>query len=220
MQDRNGRTAAAAQGVHRRRGSADVLDALVERILSESPWRFTTPVSAHEQALAYRIRAAATVQAGWATPDAFPAGMEKDEFDSVAVHILGWDGDTAICTGRVVFPPGPLPTEVACGLVVEPRGQVADVGRMAVLRSHQTFGHATFLALLCALYREVRARDHEIACGMMAAPARSLVGRLGIRLEELGPPRVHHGQLRTPVRFHLATNVAPIAAQWDGRPRA
>jgi N-acyl-L-homoserine lactone synthetase len=140
--------------------------------------------------------------------------MERDEFDAVAVHVLGWDADEPVCTGRLVYPPGPLPTEVACGLVVQPRGRVVEVGRMAVLRSHQTFGHGTFLALLCMLYRQAREAGYEVACGMMAAPARSLVDRLGLRLEQLGPEHVHHGQPRAPVRFALASNVAPLADRW------
>jgi hypothetical protein len=87
---------------------------------------------------------------------------------------------------------------------------------MAVLRSHQTFGHGVFLVLLCRLYREARAAGFEFACGLMAPPARSLVDRLGLRLEQLGPDRVHHGQLRAPVRFVLASNVAPLVDRWDG----
>ena len=142
--------------------------------------------------------------------------METDAFDAAAVHLLGWDGDEPVCTGRLVFPPGPLPTEVACGLVVEPRGQVVDIGRMAVLRTHQTFGHGAFLALLWALYREARAAGFSVGCGMMAGPARSVMARLGVQMEELGPDRLHHGEQRAPVRFLLSANVAPLAARWSG----
>ena len=56
---------------------------------------------------------------------------------SEAVHVVGWDGETAIATGRLVLPPGSLPTEDVCGIIVEPHGHVADVGRMTVARSHQ-----------------------------------------------------------------------------------
>jgi hypothetical protein len=191
-----------------------LLDGLADRLLTASGYRFTLADGPTERATAFRIRATASVEAGWALPDAFPDGMEHDEFDATAVHVLGWDGDEAVCTGRLVFPPGPLPTEVACGLVVEPQGRVVDVGRMAVLRSHQTFGHGAFLVLLCRLYREARAAGFEFACGLMAAPARSLVDRLGLRLEQLGPERMHHGQLRAPVRFVLASNVRPLVDRW------
>jgi hypothetical protein len=196
--------------------SAGLLDGLVERLLAGSSYRFTTAVGVDDQALAYRIRATAMVEEGWAAADAFPEGLESDAFDAAAVHLLGWDGDQPVCTGRLVFPPGPLPTEVACGLVVQPRGQVVDIGRMVVLRTHQTFGHGTFLALLWALYREARAAGFSVGCGMMAGPARTVMTRLGVQVEELGPARLHHGQQRVPVRFLLAANVAPLADRWGG----
>jgi hypothetical protein len=104
---------------------------------------------------------------------------------------------------------------VASGLVVEPRGRVVDVGRMAVLRSHQTFGHGAFLALLCRLYLEARRAGFEFACGMMAAPTRSLVARMGLRLEQLGPERRHSGQLRAPVRFVLTATAESLLDRWD-----
>ena len=195
---------------------AGLLDDLAGRILAGSRYRFTHAQTPDDRAIAHRIRATVSIEAGWAAPGDFPDGMERDEFDDAAVHVLGWDGTEAACTGRLVFPPGPLPTEVAAGLVVPPRGRVVDVGRMAVLRAHQTFGHAAFLALLCALYREARAAGFDVACGMMAAPARSLVGRLGLRLEQLGADRPHHGELRAPVRFVLASNVEPLVARWSG----
>jgi hypothetical protein len=103
---------------------------------------------------------------------------------------------------------------VAAGLVVEPFGRVVDVGRMAVLRSHQTFGHGAFLALLCRLYLLAREAGFEFACGMMAAPARSLVARLGLRLEQLGPERGHAGQPRAPVRFALTVSAGPLLDRW------
>ena len=195
---------------------AGALDGLAGRLLAASPYRFTVADGPNDRSTSYRIRATASIQAGWASPDAYPDGMERDAFDAAAVHVLGWDGGEPICTGRLVLPQGPLPTEVAAGLVVEPQGEVVDVGRMAVLRSHQTFGHGVVLVLLCRLYREARAAGFEFACGLMAPPARSLVDRLGLRLEQLGPDRVHHGQLRAPVRFVLASNVAPLVDRWGG----
>jgi hypothetical protein len=200
-----------------RNGSAPgLLDGLAERVLASFPYRFTVAGSPDERRAAYRIRATVSVEAGWASADDFPEGMERDDFDALAVHVLGWDGAEPFCTGRLVFPPAPLPTEVACSTVVQPRGQVVDVGRMAVLRSHQTFGHGSFLALLCRLYREARAADYEFACGMMAPQAMSLVDRLGLRLQHLGPQQLHHGQLRTPVRFVLASNAGPLVDRWSG----
>jgi N-acyl-L-homoserine lactone synthetase len=194
-----------------------VLDGLVERVLSTYPYRFTVPATEAENAVGYRIRADAAAAAGWSTNANVP-GLERDDFDTAAVHILGWDGDEAVCTGRLVLPPGPLPTEQVCGLVVEPAGQVVDVGRMAVARSHQSTEHAVFIALLCRLYLEMRSRGYEVACGMMSRPARRLVRLLGVELDELEPEREYWGELRAPVRFVLTTNSASISRRWEPSP--
>ena len=82
-----------------------LLDELTGRILDSSPYRFTLAVEPDDRSTAYRIRALASFSAGWARPGDFPDGMERDEFDDVAVHVLGWDGPVAVCTGRLVFRP-------------------------------------------------------------------------------------------------------------------
>jgi N-acyl-L-homoserine lactone synthetase len=195
--------------------TAGVLDGLVARVLETYPYRFTVLVTEQDRAIAYRLRWAALVDAGWAPAGARPDGLERDRYDAAAVHILGWDGDRAVCTGRLVLPPGPLPTEQACGVTVPPQGRVVDVGRMCVVRDHQTFRHAAFLALLCRLYLEMRARGYEVACGMMSARVRTLVRQLGLELETLGEDREHDGEPRAPVRFALTVNTRPLQNRWE-----
>ena len=138
--------------------------------------------------------------------------MERDGYDDRAIQVIGWDGQVPMSTGRVVLPPG-LPTEEACGIVVEPRGEVVDVGRMCVARSHQSLEHAAFIGLMCRLYQAMRENGFGVACGMMSAPARSLVGLLGLRLEILGPPRAHWNEPRVPVRFSLMSAAKLLAAR-------
>ena len=192
-----------------------ILDALVARVLDEYPYRFTLAGTEAERSIAYRLRAAAVVDEGWAAPETFPDGMERDDYDADAVQVVGWYEGDAVSTGRLVLPPGPLPTEDTCDIVVEPRGRVVDVGRMAVVRSHRTFQHAAFLALLCRLYLEMRTRGYEVACGMMSHRARRLVRLLGLELDELGEERTYWCEPRSPVRFVLTTNVAAIRQRWE-----
>src|SRR5262249_30076807 len=123
-----------------------------------------------------------------------------------AIHVLGWDGDRAIATGRLVLPPGSLPTEDVCAIRVEPQGQVADVGRMTVVRSHQGTGHSVFMALLARLYLEVRAHGYDVACGIMSRRARSLVRLLGLQVDVLGAELMYWGEPRAPVRFSVMIN--------------
>jgi hypothetical protein len=188
-----------------------ILDGLVARILSTYPYRFTVASADADKAVAFRIRGEVAAAAGWTS---VADGLERDEFDGAAVHVIGWDGPEPVCTGRLVLPPGPLPTEQACRLVVEPARQVVDVGRMAVVRSHQTTEHAVFVALLCRLYLEMRRRGYEVACGMMSRPARRLLRLFGVELEELAAEREYWGELRAPVRFVLTVNTSPISRRW------
>jgi hypothetical protein len=193
-------------------GTVGVLDGLVARVLSTYPYRFTLPATDIERATAYRIRAA--VVAG-RTNQTFPDGQERDAFDDAAVHVVGWDGGEPICTGRLVLPRPELPTERVCGITIEPRGAVVDVGRMAVVRSHRSVEGAVFVALLCRLYAEMRSHGFQVACGMMSHPARRLVALLGLQVEEIGPERDYWGELRAPVRFELTANADSIGRRWD-----
>jgi hypothetical protein len=193
------------------------LDRLVARMVAAGPLRFAVAETDDERDLAYRLRHDAVVSRGWARADEMDGGREHDGFDPAAVHVLGLDGPTAVCAGRLVLPPGPLPTEEACSLVVEPRGDVVDVGRMVVAPSHQDPNHATFVLLLGGLYLEVRRRGFGVACGMMSAPVRAMCRQLGFRLELLGPDRLYWYEVRAPVRFEVGRAAAGLVERWrDG----
>jgi hypothetical protein len=190
-----------------------ILDGLVGRVLSSYPFTFTLAADDDERQIAFRIRAAVATDAGW-PGSPYPDGLERDEFDEAAVQVIGWDGTEPICTGRLVLPPAALPTEVACGTVVEPAGRVVDVGRMAVVAARRDNEHAVFVALLCRLYLEMRTREYETACGMMSHRTRRLMRLLGLQLEELGAERDYWGELRAPVRFSLMANTASVSRRW------
>jgi hypothetical protein len=186
------------------------LDALVTRMLSRSRFDYRVAADEAEREAAYRLRGSAVLDRGWRTAGELPDGMERDEYDDRAIHVVGWDRDVAMSTGRVVLPPG-LPTEEACGLVVEPRGEVVDVGRMCVACSHQSLEHAAFMGLMCRLYLVMREHGYRVACGMMSPPARALMGILGLRLEILGSERTYWNEARAPVRFSLMSATRLLA---------
>ena len=189
------------------------LDPLVAKILSTYPYEFTLASTEAERAVGYRIRFEAAVGLGW-TPPADGYDLEHDGYDADAVHVIGWYEDAPVSTGRLVLPPAALPTQDECGLVVEPAGRVVDVGRMSVVRTHQSYQHAAFIALLCRLYLEMRTRGYGVACGMMSLRARRLVGLLGLSLDVLGPDRLYWNELRAPVRFALTHNEVTLTDRW------
>ena len=186
------------------------LDGLITRILSRTPFDYRVAVGDPEREIAYRLRGSAVIDRGWCTAGDLVDGMDRDGYDDRAIQVIGWDGDAAMSTGRVVLPPG-LPTEEACGLVVEPRGEVVDVGRMCVARSHQSLEHAALIGLMCRLYLVMREHGYQVACGMMSAPARALMGLFGLRLEMLGPERTYWNEPRAPVRFSLMSATRLVA---------
>ena len=97
---------------------------------------------------------------------------------------------------------------------MEPLGQVVDVGRMTVARTHQGLGHSGFIALLARLYQEVRARGFEYACGIMSARARSVLRLLGLPVELLGDDRPYWGEPRAPVRFSVTIDPSLLTTRW------
>ena len=93
------------------------------------PRQLPVPVHARraspdDRSTAYRIRALASVSAGWARPGDFPDGMERDEFDDVAVHVLGWDGRRAGLHRAAGVPARPA----ADGGGLRPGGRTARAG--------------------------------------------------------------------------------------------
>jgi GNAT superfamily N-acetyltransferase len=190
------------------------LDRLAASLLARYDYRFTIATGETEREVAYRLRYLAVLDQGWEPDTALPDGHDRDAYDDRALHVIGWHRETAVATGRLVLPPGPLPTEEICGITIEPQGRVVDVGRMTVASPHRGAGHAAFLALLARLYLEVRARGYEVACGLMSARARALMHLLGVQIEALGEDRPHRGATRAPVRFTVAGSATSLVARW------
>jgi N-acyl-L-homoserine lactone synthetase len=178
----------------------NALDRLAATLTARSGVRFDVAVD-EDRDDAYRLRRDAVRERHWS--DLGRDETELDEFDLAAVHLVGRRDTVAVCCGRLVLPPGPLPTEVACGLVIEPVGEVVDVGRMVVTPAARQPAGTVFLALLAALYLETRNRGYTTGCGMMASGVRSLLRHVGVQLDVLGPDRAYRGVQRAPVRFDV-----------------
>jgi hypothetical protein len=188
-------------------------DEIVRGLLAGSALRFTVVDDPAARRLAFALRGDAVLEGGWGIGDR--DGLDRDADDDGAVIVVGWRGDVAVATGRIVLPPGPLPTEVECGITVQPAGHVVDVGRMVVAPAERGWHGATFVGLLAALYVEMRRHGHRVATGMMSRDVRGLVRLLGVQLEVLGPDRASNGALRCPVRFSCDDQVETLAVRWS-----
>jgi hypothetical protein len=165
------------------------------------PVRFALATTPAERTAAFRLRYETVVEEGWADPAEMPDGLERDRFDPEAVHVVGWHGRVPAATARVVFPSerGPLPTEVAFELRVEPVGRVVDVGRGIVATPYRDPAHRVFIALLARCWLEVWARGFRLMCGDAAASLVDGYRGMGFDVTVLGPARVHWGRERFPI---------------------
>src|SRR5262245_56256538 len=84
------RVAAATTLQSAMREPVGILDGLVRRVLSTYPFRFTVAADEADELIACRIRAEVVTEAGWSSSP-YPDGVERDEFDAAAVHLIGWD---------------------------------------------------------------------------------------------------------------------------------
>ena len=82
--------------------------------------RFNTAQNDMEREEVYRLRYRVVVERGWVTSNEFPDGMERDHYDTNAIHITGWDGNVLAATSRLVLPRSGevLPTEEAFNIQI------------------------------------------------------------------------------------------------------
>jgi hypothetical protein len=166
-----------------------------------------------ERQAAYRLRYEAVVEHAWAEATDFPDGLERDDYDAEAVHVLAWDRNVAVGTGRIVIPRAGrrLPTEASFGLAIEPVGRVANLDRLTVARGHRDREHRVYSALLGRCWLAARAAGFSELCGIQSERLIGLCRELGFVMAVLGPARTHWREERFPVRFDPAASAALVA---------
>lgn len=184
------------------------LDRLAERLLAGVPGlRVAAAATPAERAAVHGLRYEHVVASGWARAADLPPGVERDEYDAGAVHVGAWEGEALVGTVRVVppFAGRALPVEAAFGVTVEPRGRVAEIGRLLIAPGHRgDRSHRTWGALFGRAWLEVRAHGFTVLGGAASAAMVERLRALGLPFEILGPAREHWGERRHPVRLDPA----------------
>ena len=189
------------------------LDALSGRLLAAAdPLRVASAATAAELEAVYRLRYAHVIEHGWARPEDHPDGLERDAYDDRALQIAAWDGDRLAGSLRLVLPARGtrLPVEDAFGLVVEPPGEVVDVGRLLVAPGHRGDpAHRIWGGLFARAWLETRAHGFAVLAGTATPEFVDRYRAIGLVFELLGPARQHWGEARHPVRLDPARDGAP-----------
>jgi N-acyl-L-homoserine lactone synthetase len=205
------------------RGNAgeDILlagDAIARQWLTElEPLVFVEAVDAGECADAFRLRYRALAEMGVDAASTFPDGMERDEFDAGAVHILGREAESLVATSRLVLPaPGrQLPMLSAYDLALSDTSDLVEWGRLVVDPAYRGDGHSVLLGLAAQGWLSLRARGFSRA---IAATPRRLVNLfdvLGFAVTVLGAPRLYWGEERCPILCDGPAAISALRRQID-----
>lgn len=199
-----------AAGVARR--TLDLIDSLAAEWAGAArpvEFRIAKP---HELDGVFRLRYRTIVAEGWARPQDFPDGRERDRFDADAIHIVGVDGPALAGISRLILPRGhrPLPTEEAFELAIPVSTRLADLGRLIVAPDYRDRNHRIFAGLLGRAWLEGRSAGIDGIVGTASADVIERYDELGLRLAILGPPRRHWGQERFPVSLDVRATAAAL----------
>ena len=198
--------------------TAETIDAVAAQgLIIAAPIRFGVAQSQEEKEATYRLRYEVSIERGYARPEELPDGLERDEYDGHAVHVVGWHGDRLATTARLVFPEprSRLPTEAAFDVEIEPRGRVADMGRVIVAREFSEAQHRILAGLMAFCWTQVRAYGFVHVCAAFATSASiRLYRHMGFQITRLAPPRQYWGEERYPVRFDVLESAPTLIQRW------
>lgn len=192
------------------------LDDVCRRMLTRTgriAWGFAN--SEAEREAVYQLRGRVVLERGWRSPEKFPDGRERDRYDPAALHAFGFRDGELVATTRLVFPHTQplLPTEEAFDVVVEPSGEVVDMGRVIVAREVGEARRAVFWQLLALLWLELRHRGFSRVCGANATSAIRLFEAMGFAVTTLGPAREYWGERRFPILVDVGETADTVAAR-------
>lgn len=194
-------------------------DAVVRKVLAKmAPLRFDPASDEGEREAAFRLRYRAVVERNMTAAERFPDGLERDDFDLRAIHVVGWDADRPVATCRLVLPNGgaALPLEQDFHIEVAAREQTVELGRMVIEREHRGAGHRMLIGLASRAWLCMRERG--LTDVVAATPTRlaQLFGTLGFAVTVLGPPRMHWGEERIPFHCDGLATLSRIRHLWAG----
>ncbi|NDJ78133.1 MAG: hypothetical protein GYB65_17935 [Chloroflexi bacterium] len=199
--------------------AAEIWDAFTQQFMRLSPnVHFALAQTPKEREAIYRMRYAEVIQKGWAKPEDMPDGLECDEYDDEALHMVGWEDERMVIVGRLVFPSPhrPLPTEAEYGLEITPSQQVVDTGRAILFQAERSDAqHKLFLGLMSFAWQEMRKRGYCHVCASMTASMLRLYRLMSIHWDVLGEARDYWGKPRYPCKYNLVETARSFMKRQD-----
>jgi N-acyl-L-homoserine lactone synthetase len=186
-------------------------------LASLAPLHFSEASDDRERKASFRLRYRAVVERNMSAVDNFPDGMECDEFDSDAIHIIGWDGDRSIATCRLVLPvPGrTFPSEKAFGLRIKGSKRAVEWGRVFVDPDYR--GKDVFMGLAARGWLSMRAFELTAAIGATPERLVKLFDSMGFTVTVLSPTRLYWGEKRCLIFCDGRSAIPSLERLWCAR---
>ena len=205
-----------------RDAALEVMDALGRRVVAAAaPLAFRRARSEGELEAVFRLRYRVCVDRGWVKAEELPDGVERDAYDERAIHLTAWDGERLAALCRIVLPePGRrLPVEATFDLVLEPPGQVVDLGRVAVADTYRGNDRRVLSGLVGCAWLEARSLGFHDCSGVASKPMLELYRRAGLEMTVLGPPRLSWGEWRMPIQIDVVRTAERVIRRAQREPR-
>jgi hypothetical protein len=190
------------------RATAARIDAATEHMLQHlKPVEFRLARTRAEREAAYRLRYQAIIERGWEPPIELTNGLESEDIDEEAHHLIGWLDGHAIANCRITSPkPGrPLPLEQLLGIQLQPVGAVAQFDRLCIDRAYAGRRSELLLGVICAAWQFVHRWGFRYIAGFFSLSMMRLYGRFGLEAAPIGPARFYWGEERYPALIQPLT---------------
>ena len=188
-------------------------DAIAADLLSQlQPMRFAEAINERERTEAFRLRYRAIAELGLASLQEYPHGLDCDDLDADATQIVGWDGETAVATLRIVQRSDgrALPVESAFSLDLASVEPVVEWGRLVVDPNYRGDGQSVLLGLAARAWISMRSLGFTTAVGATSKQIIALLEGIGFAITVLGPARMYLGAERYPILCEARASVTRL----------
>lgn len=192
------------------------LDRIAQLVLNAlAPLQFGVARTPLEIDAVLRMRYECVIELGWAKPEDFPDGRERDEYDGGASFIVCHEGGEIIASARLIPPmPGELlPAEREYGVKVAPPGRPVEVGRVILPQRYRGERSPRILAGVFARSGLIaRELGYERTISTASAPLIDLYRGLGFIVSIIAAPKRSWGEERSLIEVSATeSGMLPLA---------
>ena len=167
--------------------------------------RFGAARNDAERRAAHELRCAAIVESRWQPQDNFPDGVESDEEDDDAIHLVGLFEGNVVATMRLIVEPPRVERLLREHGLTQLYGadDTMFAGRLTVARPFRSRSRELTVGLYAELIEVASDRGIRQAISFLAENAVRFYRTQGMPLKLVGPPREDTGVLRRPAVFDI-----------------